>query len=138
MPEQMNKQEKVLVCITAQSNSKRLILKGAEVCGAHDGELHILHVQKGHNIFENQDTPRLLQELFEYGGALGGMVHAYCDDDVPESIGKFIEKEEITRVVLGAPPAHLTPEQAKNGGELFRIIGALPKPVEVIILDRED
>lgn len=130
--------EKVLVCITAQSNSRRLIDKGAEVCDECGGELHILHVQKGDNIFDNEDTPRLLSELFEYGSVQGGMIHALCGEDVPACIGAFIAEQEITRLVLGAPPANLPARLQKQGNQLSKILDKLPRPVAVTVLDRED
>ncbi len=43
--------EKVLVCITIQKNSKRLIRKGAEIANNIGGELHILHVEKRNEYF---------------------------------------------------------------------------------------
>ncbi len=130
--------EKVLVCITAQSNSRRLIDEGAGLCEASGGELHILHVQKGHNIFENEDTPRLLSELFEYGSTRGGMIHAICSEDVPESIGRFIADTHITRLVLGAPPEGLPERLRREGSQLAQIVGRLPRPVEVTVVGRED
>ena len=39
--------ERVLVCITSQANSERLIDMAAETADMLNGELHILHVQRG-------------------------------------------------------------------------------------------
>ncbi|MPM49129.1 hypothetical protein SDC9_95857 [bioreactor metagenome] len=47
--------ERILVCITAQCNSKRLINEGAKVADQVNGELHIIHVQRGDSIFNNAD-----------------------------------------------------------------------------------
>lgn len=130
--------EKVLVCITAQSNSKRLINKGAEIADHVNGELHILHVQKGNNIFHNNDTPRLLQQLFQYGSEKGGMVHAYCDDQIPESIAAFIEREKVTRLVLGEPPQHIKNMKKKNENQFHKILQCMKQKVEIIIVGREE
>ena len=134
--ENTNGGEKVLVCITAQSNSARLIYKGAQIADQCDGELHILHVQKGDSIFHNQETPALLQKLFLYGSQLGGMVHAYCEENIPKSIAEFIKKEHITRLVLGEPPSveKLTATQIET--QFSGILNHIPKTVEVIIVPR--
>ncbi|GMQ62460.1 universal stress protein [Vallitalea maricola] len=93
--------EKVLVCITIQKNSKRLIRKGAEIANEINGELHILHVEKGMSIFKNEQSIELLEELFEYGKQLGGEVHFLSGKDVPSKIVEFIKSMQITRLVLG-------------------------------------
>ncbi|GMQ57706.1 hypothetical protein AN1V17_21010 [Vallitalea sediminicola] len=93
--------EKILVCITIQKNSKRLIRKGAEIANEISGELHILHVEKGMSIFKNEESIELLEELFEYGKQLGGEVHFLSGKDVPNKIVDFIKGMQITRLVLG-------------------------------------
>ena len=93
--------EKVLVCITIQKNSKRLIRKGAEIANEINGELHILHVEKGMSIFKNEESIELLEELFEYGKLLGGEVHFLSGKDVPSKIVEFLKSMQITRLVLG-------------------------------------
>jgi K+-sensing histidine kinase KdpD len=96
--------EKILVCITPQSNSRRLINHGHHTAFKVSGELHILHVEKGNNIFMHSDSSEILQELFDYGSELGGVIHAVCGEDIPEAIYEFVKEQEITRIVLGEPP----------------------------------
>lgn len=124
---------KVLVCITAQSNSKRLIKKGALTAKDVSGELHVLHVKKGNNIFDNEQSPLLLQQLFNYASENGGIIHMYCDENIPLSIAEFIKNEQITHLVLGTPP---TKKQQEN--QLNNIINHLPKSVDVLIVEREN
>lgn len=133
----MEECEKVLVCITAQSNSKRLINKGAEIADEINGELHILHVQKGNNIFNNSDAPMLLQQLFQYGSEKGGMIHAYCDDNIPESIANFIAKEKVTKLILGEPPKMQGGLKKRNENQFHKIIQSTKQKVEVIMVGRE-
>ena len=94
---------KVLVCITPQSNSRRLIDKGVETA-AGGGELHIVYVQKGGDIFAEEASLKLLQELYDYGAGLGGIIHGLLGEDVIATLENFIKDESITHVVLGAPP----------------------------------
>lgn len=92
---------KVLVCITIQRNSKRLIEKGAKLAREHGAQLHILHVEKGMSIFQNPESATLLEELFNYGKKLGGEVHFVSDQQIAERILAFIRDMEVTKVVLG-------------------------------------
>ena len=130
--------EKILVCITAQCNSKRLIDEGARVADLNDGELHILHVQQGDSIFNNSETPKLLEELFNYASQKGGMVHFYCDEDVSECIGNFVNETGITKVVLGEPPVvkEITDETIRE--QLKVVIRHIYEPVDLIIVRRQE
>lgn len=92
---------KVLVCITIQKNSKRLIEKGAKLAIEQHSKLHILHVEKGMSIFQNPEAATLLEELFEYGKKLGGEVHFISDEQIAQRIVTFIRDMEVTTVVLG-------------------------------------
>ena len=96
--------ERVLVCITSQLNSERLIDSAASIADSLDGELHILHVQRGDSIFNNSDTPKIISDLCQYGSKKGGSIHFYCDEDIAECIGKFVLEKHITTIVIGQPP----------------------------------
>ena len=129
---------KVVACITAQYNSERLIDTAAEVADRFNAELHILHVNKGSSIFNNENTPILLDKLFEYGSEKGGMVHMLCSDDVAQSIGDFIEEYGITKIVLGEPPRFVE-KRIQKASEFGKIEKILKKcGVEIIIVKRED
>ena len=132
--------EKVLVCITAQSNSRRLIDAGAEVASKCSGELHILHVQKGENVFNNSETLHLLQQLFLYGSEKGGMIHAFCEEDIAGSIAHFVKEEKITRLVLGELPEAMRKQLEKSHREnqFQKILDSLPKGVRAVIIKRAE
>ena len=130
--------ERVLVCITAQCNSKRLINEGAKVADAANGELHILHVQRGDSIFNNADTPRLLEELFAYGAKRGGMIHFYCDEDITECIGRFVKNNGITKMVLGEPPVDNTSAQKKIEKRLGIALNNIQTPLDVVVVKRNE
>lgn len=132
-------EQKIVVCITAQSNSQRLIDYGAKIAEKVNGSLHILHVQKGNSIFQNGETLKLLAKLFAYGDKCGGMIHALCDENVAKCIADFVKQECVTKVVMGELPAAMSQQLQKNGEEnqFEKIISALPKDVEVIIVKRQ-
>lgn len=130
---------KVVVCITAQNNSERLIDTAAELADRFNAELHILHVNKGTSIFNNADTPMLLEKLFKYGSERGGMVHMLCSENVAQSIGEFIEEYGINKIVLGEPPQIPKGAKKMTESEFERIEKILKeKGIEIIIVKREN
>lgn len=129
------KKEKVLILVTAQKNSLRLIDYGFSLSLADDGELHILHIQKGNSVFEGKDSLKRLQELVDYGGRLGACIHVQCDNDVAGCIANFVAKEEITRVILGEAPQE---KRQKELGEWDRIIESIPEEVKINVVAREE
>lgn len=131
----LENQEKVLVCITIQGNSRRLIEKGSKIARESNAQLHILHVEKGMSIFQNPEAAMLLEDLFKYGKELGGEVHFVSDQDVAGRIVSFIRDMEVTRVVLGETMR----------GKLFKLIkrdipsyiSSEAKDFEVLVLERK-
>lgn len=130
--------ERIAVCITAQGNSRRLMDKGAALADEKNGELHILHVQQGNSIFHNADTPKLLEELFNYGSQLGGMIHFHCDDDVAQFLGRFAAEQGITKMVLGQPPMENAADKAQLLHKLKDIVRFIPSQVELVVVPRDD
>lgn len=100
---------KVLVCITIQENSKRLMQKGFELAKSLNGELHILHIHQGDSIFETPNSSELFQELFIYGSELGGQVHFLCSSNITNTISGFVCDNSITDLIIGKAPTTVTP-----------------------------
>lgn len=96
---------KVLVCITIQENSRRLIAEGFDLAEPIEAPLHILHIRKGETVFDNPESSNLLEDLFAYGGELGGEVHFLCSNDITATITDFIIDNGITHLVIGETPA---------------------------------
>lgn len=124
---------KILVCITVQENSRRLIHKGYELANNLNGSLHILHIQKGQSVLSHPNDGNLLQELFSFGSQLGGEVYFLCSENILESIGTFVKDNHITHLVIGQPPTDLiTPPTICN--TLMDTI----TDVEFCVLDRNE
>jgi K+-sensing histidine kinase KdpD len=126
-------QKKVLVCVTAQKNSKRLIDKGREIAVDKRAQLHILNVVIGKNMFTTESETELIQLLFNYASEFGGVVHALCGEDVYEIIKSFIKEEMVTNIVVGAPPREIR----EKGGSFTDRIGADFPYIDIFVLDRE-
>ena len=125
--------KKVLVCITPQSNSKRLIERGSEIAEGESAELHILHVALGKNIMENDGSAQLLQKLFDYASGFGGIVHGLCGENITMTIIKFIRDEMITHLVLGE---HSDGYKASSD-DITALISAKLPYINIHILERE-
>lgn len=130
----MDGNRKILVCITPQSNSTRLIDRGLEEAKRVNGELHILHVEKGCSVFNTEDTPRLLQSLFCYASERNGVVHGLCGEDVQAVVTKFITEQQMTDVVFGAPLSGVY----ENLSGMFAYIQERLPQVNIIILERAE
>lgn len=122
---------KVLVCITIQENSKRLMQKGSELAKSLDGELHILHIRHGDSIFDTPNSSQLFQELFIYGSELGGQVHFLCSSNVTNTISGFVCDNGITHLVMGQAPSQV-PQMPPITEELEDIL----EHIHITLVDR--
>lgn len=123
---------KVLVGITIQENSRRLIDEGHRVAKSLNAPLHILHIRKGETIFDNPESSLLLEDLFAHGGELGGEVHFLCGAHVSQTFSNFVKENHFTHLVIGESPAHL----AIKAPSVYDKITNELKDVEIIVLQR--
>lgn len=130
----MNNIERILVCITIQENSRRLIDKGSEIATETHGELHILHVEQGMSIFENEKSVELLEELFEHGKRLGGEVHFVSSEHVPEKIVACTRELEINQVVMGQSDCNVFHKML--GKDIYSSVINDTQGIEVMVIDR--
>lgn len=100
--------EKILVGITIQENSRRLISEGYKLSQSLNAPLHILHIRKGDTIFDNAESSQLLEDLFAYAGELGGEVHFLCSNHVSQTFTQFVKQNHFTQLVIGESPTHLS------------------------------
>ena len=98
---------KVLVGITIQENSRRLIDEGVKLSQSLNAPLHILHIRKGETIFDHAESSALLEDLFAYGGERGGEVHFLCGKHVSKTFTNFVKENGFTHLVIGEAPSHL-------------------------------
>ena len=125
--------QKILVGITIQENSRRLIDEGARLSKELNAPLHILHIRKGETIFDHPDSSKLLDELFTYGGELGGEVHFLCGEQIPEVFTNFIKDNQITHLIIGETPAHFK----NTTPSVYEQLSDELSNIEIIVLQRE-
>lgn len=127
--------QKILVCITIQHNSKRLIKKGHEIAQKTGAELHILHIAKGDSIFNDPKNGPLLDDLFKYASGLGAEVHFGCSSHVTKYIASFIKDHGITCIVLGETLRNALSKFFKKNIEIS--LEAQKLDLEIIVLERD-
>ncbi|MDF2877970.1 MAG: hypothetical protein K0S30_1066 [Clostridia bacterium] len=127
--------EKVLVCITIQENSRRLISEGFNTATTLDAPLHILHIRKGETIFDNPESSSLLEDLFDYGSELGGEIHFLCSHNISQTIMDFIVTNEISHLVIGESPID---NDFDSTAGIYEEISSTLSPVTISVLSRED
>lgn len=127
--------EKVLVCITIQENSRRLISEGFNTATTLDAPLHILHIRKGETIFDNPESSSLLEELFDYGSELGGEIHFLCSHNISQTIMDFIVAHEISHLVIGESPID---SDFDNTAGISEEISCALEHVKTSVISKED
>ena len=124
---------KILVGITIQETSRRLIDEGVKLSRSLNAPLHILHIRKGETIFDNPESSMLLEDLFAYGGELGGEVHFLCGKHVSKTFTNFVKDNHFTHLVIGEAPSHLS---LKSPPVYDKITNELQN-IEIIVLQRD-
>ena len=126
---------KVLVGITIQENSRRLISEGAHIAQSLDAPLDILHIRKGETIFDTPDSSELLSSLFAYGSTLGGEVHFLSSNHVTKTITDFIKVNNITHLVIGESP---NGDSLSVTSTVYNKLKVSLGEITLIVLPRED
>lgn len=93
--------EKILVLVYGGEDSLRMVDVGYEMARELDGELYILHVEKGNSMDLRHMAS--LQEVAEYGGRLGGTVCFGCSDNVQVYVRDFARQKNITGILVEPP-----------------------------------
>lgn len=124
---------KILVGITIQENSKHLIEAGYKLSKELNAPLHILHIRRGETIFDDPSSGKLLSELFDYAGNLGGEVHFVCGEHISQVFTSFAKENHITHLLIGETPSYL----AINAPSMFDTLTHELSDIEIIVLQRE-
>lgn len=98
-------QKKVMVCVTQQQTSKRLIKTGSELANTSRDSLYVIHVvnEKDKLLYHLSDG-EALEYLFEITKKLGADLVIKRSKDVIETLVEFAKENEITHIVLGNSP----------------------------------
>ncbi|HEU4634530.1 MAG TPA: universal stress protein [Edaphobacter sp.] len=96
--------EKVAVCISASSQSRDLIARGARLAEALSAELYVLHVSREDDGEETKK--RMLDASLRFAENLGANVVLLKGSDTARATAEFIREHRITQAIVGRSATH--------------------------------
>lgn len=103
----MNKTPKVMVCVTVQRSSEKLIRAGHDIASALEGLLYVVHVVKqGGAFLGNENQGEALEHLYQLSRELDAQMNVIRAEYVVETLVKTARQYGATIIVLGAPARH--------------------------------
>jgi two-component system sensor histidine kinase KdpD len=95
-------QERILVCVTADSDATEMLESGRRNADRFQGEFFVLH-------FTDQSLPKKKQDRLEknlqHARELGAAVHTFTDNDAVTAILDFATQRGITQIFVGRSSA---------------------------------
>lgn len=122
----------ILVCVTQQKTSERLINEANELLKNYKGKLHVINVVKNDVNFLDSKTEsesEALEYLFSISKSIGANLAVLKSDDIPGAIAQYADENHINCIFLGRSPK-------KNKGDAFmkELELVLKKGIEIRIL----
>ena len=96
--------EKVAVCISASSQARDLIARGARLAEGLGGELYVLHVQTRKD--ESADCKRTLEASLKFAENLGAHVVQLTGKRIASATAAYITEQRITQALFGRSALH--------------------------------
>jgi len=95
----------VLVCVTGQKTSERLIREGALIAEQLEGKVSVVHVApKGAAILGNDHEGEALEYLFRAAGEVDADMTVLRAGDVLDTLVAFVRERQADCVVVGIAP----------------------------------
>ncbi len=91
--------EKVAVCISASSQARDLIARGARLAEGLGGELYVVHVQSRKD--EDPERRRTLEASLQFAGNLGAKIVHLSGKNIPSTTAAFVSENRITQAIFG-------------------------------------
>ncbi|HBT63404.1 MAG TPA: hypothetical protein DEB10_01920 [Ruminococcaceae bacterium] len=96
-------EENVLVCVTDQLSSERLIRAGSEIAEKQSISLKVICIlPKG---FVSKSTSAILQNLYDTANSLGAEMTFYFNNNPALTVAVHAKKTETVHIVSGTPGA---------------------------------
>jgi two-component system sensor histidine kinase KdpD len=92
-------QERVAVCISANSSAQQLIARGARIAEGIDAELFVVHVDE--EVALGPEERRMLQANIRFAENLSAQVVHLKDGNVANAVAAFVQEKRITQVIVG-------------------------------------
>jgi two-component system sensor histidine kinase KdpD len=91
--------EKVAVCISASSQARDLIARGARLAEGLDGELFVVHVRSSKD--EDPERSRALEASLQFAANLGAKIVHLNGKNIPSTTAAFVLENRITQAIFG-------------------------------------
>jgi two-component system sensor histidine kinase KdpD len=91
--------EKVAVCISASSQARDLIARGARLAEGLNGELYVIHVQSKKD--ETPERKRMLDASLLFAANLGAQIVHLSGKNIPSTTAAFVTEHRITQAIFG-------------------------------------
>jgi two-component system sensor histidine kinase KdpD len=92
-------QERVAVCISANSSAQQLIARGARIAEGIDAELYVVHVDDEEML--SPEESRALQANFRFAENLSAQVVHLKGGNIANAVATFVQEKRITQVIIG-------------------------------------
>ena len=96
--------EKVAVCISAGSQARDLIARGARLAEALDAELYVLHVARDRD--QQPERKRTLESSLQFARNLGANIVPLTGADTARATAAFVRDNRITQAIVGRSAVH--------------------------------
>ena len=96
--------EKVAVCISASTQAKDLIARGARLVEGLGGEFYVVHVASAKD--ESVERKRVLETSLQFARNLGAQVVQLTGKNIPSTTAAFVTENRITQTIFGRSALH--------------------------------
>jgi two-component system sensor histidine kinase KdpD len=122
-------QERILVCVTAESDATEMLESGRRNADRFQGEFYVLHFKNKPLSKDQQDR---LEKNLQHARALGASVHTLTDSDAVMAILEFATQRGITQIFVGRSSAQPDFWTRLRGSLTVRLIRAA-EGIDVVV-----
>ena len=113
---ELKSNERVLVLISSNPDSARLVRIGSKLAGRLNSNLYVLHINlKSRKKNKSENYDKSLSKNISIAENLGAVVFSFQADDVVSGVVYFVKSNNISHIVIGA-----TNEKKKFFGGFFK------------------
>lgn len=124
----MNKERPVLVCVTAQQSSEKLVKAGKKIAEKYSSTLEVVSVLPV-NRQNNKSESEIIERLYQLSVSYGGEMAVYFNDDPTLTVSAHIAKRKPLTIVTGFP--------GENSNDFIDLIHALFPETPISMVDAE-
>ena len=125
----MDERNTVLVCVTPQESSKRLVEAGKILASKNDASLNVVSVLPV-SFNSSLNEPAALEQIFDFSKQAGGEMAVYFSDDPALTVAAHIAKTKPILLVVGFP--------GENSNSFISLIHLLVPDLPISMVGQDD